>query len=519
VLISGALAAAACSEPSGPSSGVVRVTAAVSGPGVEPDGFTVAVDGGSTQPLEPGATAELSLRPGEHTITLGQVPPHCTITDGPARTVLVEAGEPAEVTFEVACSATSGLVDLVAATSGQDLDPSGYRITVDGGNEVPLDANGSTTIAVGSGSHAITLGGVAANCELQGDAMREVVVTAAARVQVVFPVVCVAAAPAGRGEEIAFVREESSDPFGAATLRIMNSDGTGARDLLGQTLPGVGSPAWRPDGSGLVFPGTDPDLFEPGYFEVGADGSAFRPWAPCPFACGPPAAWSPDGSRLGWVTSFQTNDLEPATPDTAVSQLVLLSADGLERETLVFLTEILVPFEADRSLSTLEDRLTWSSDGSRMTFVLGRFIESPVDLGHPGDPPFAIDSDIYTLDTDGSNLRPITDSPEAELQPAWSPDGSRIAFALSSSPYSPDPFWNPLSRLDIYVMRADGTERTRLTTGGGNFWPAWAPDGTRIAFVSTRDGNSEIYVMQADGSNQTRITNHPAADVRPVWRP
>ena len=54
---------------------------------------------------------------------------------------------------------------------------------------------------------------------------------------------------------------------------------------------------------------------------------------------------------------------------------------------------------------------------------------------------------------------------------------------------------------------------------GENWLPAWSPDGTRIAFSSTRDGNPEIYVVNRDGSNLRRITNHPGIDITPTWSP
>jgi TolB protein len=71
-------------------------------------------------------------------------------------------------------------------------------------------------------------------------------------------------------------------------------------------------------------------------------------------------------------------------------------------------------------------------------------------------------------------------------------------------------------------MNADGSDLTNLTNNSAwDFEPAWSPDGAKIAFTSDRDGddNWEIYVMNADGSNQTNLTNNSAWDFGPAWSP
>ena len=71
---------------------------------------------------------------------------------------------------------------------------------------------------------------------------------------------------------------------------------------------------------------------------------------------------------------------------------------------------------------------------------------------------------------------------------------------------------------EIYVMNADGSNQTRLTSNtADDHFPSFSRDGSKITFASDRDGNHEIYVMNADGSNQTRLTNNPADDFFPSF--
>lgn len=126
--------------------------------------------------------------------------------------------------------------------------------------------------------------------------------------------------------------------------------------------------------------------------------------------------------------------------------------------------------------------------------------------------------EIYSMSADGTGQTRLTNHTAIDLHPAWSPDGSRIAFQSDR-----DDLFN--GRTDIYVMSADGSNVNRLTTDSGfDEAPAWSPDGTRIAFLSTRADREtnnlrQIYVMNADGTGQTQITF--GASVQPAlsWSP
>ena len=115
--------------------------------------------------------------------------------------------------------------------------------------------------------------------------------------------------------------------------------------------------------------------------------------------------------------------------------------------------------------------------------------------------------------SDSSSLDPsapinLTNHFRHDESPAWSPDGSRIAFVSDRD-----------GNKEIYVMDTDGQNPTNLTNNDSDDWNAvWSPNGRRIAFISNRDGNWQIYVMDADGSNPTRFaktsTNYHES---PAW--
>ena len=122
---------------------------------------------------------------------------------------------------------------------------------------------------------------------------------------------------------------------------------------------------------------------------------------------------------------------------------------------------------------------------------------------------------IFVMDADGSNARQLTNLPGFNGYPAWSPDGKRVAF--TANPKRENFGWR------VFVMNADGSNLTPVTNFSSTL-AHWSPDGKQLVFESDRDvttpGVPEIYSVNADGSNPVRLTNAPTfVDAMPRWSP
>jgi TolB protein len=118
-------------------------------------------------------------------------------------------------------------------------------------------------------------------------------------------------------------------------------------------------------------------------------------------------------------------------------------------------------------------------------------------------------SEIYSMNEDGGEVRRLTHHDAADAEPAWSPDGRRIAFVSDRGGGD-----------DVYVMDADGSHVRRLTSGeGADEWPAWSPDGRAIAFDSDVAGSYDVYVVPSGGGTPRRLTDGGAEDRFPRWFP
>jgi TolB protein len=112
--------------------------------------------------------------------------------------------------------------------------------------------------------------------------------------------------------------------------------------------------------------------------------------------------------------------------------------------------------------------------------------------------------DIYVIHADGTGLTRLTTDPAFDDAPAWSPDGGEIAFTRGEQ--------------DVYVMNSDGTGQTNLTTDTGSAAssPNWSPDGSKLVFTL----NDQLYTMYSDGTGKTPLFSTPTTEfTTPVWSP
>ncbi|HKU50336.1 MAG TPA: DPP IV N-terminal domain-containing protein, partial [Nitrososphaera sp.] len=141
--------------------------------------------------------------------------------------------------------------------------------------------------------------------------------------------------------------------------------------------------------------------------------------------------------------------------------------------------------------ATDEHSPAWSQNGTKIAFVRS--------------------GAVYLMDSDGKNVKKLTPGSLVSSDPAWSPDGTKIAFSASK---------NGTDR-DIYVIDSAGGKPKVITASSKleDFEPSWSPDGSKIVLTSgTNASNFGIFLMNADGSERVSVTGN-ASGVHPSWSP
>jgi eukaryotic-like serine/threonine-protein kinase len=123
---------------------------------------------------------------------------------------------------------------------------------------------------------------------------------------------------------------------------------------------------------------------------------------------------------------------------------------------------------------------------------------------------------IWVINEDSKNARQISNVPEGACQPSWSPDGQQIAFISPCYRKQPQVYEDA----QIYLMSVDGSNvRLMPNTVFGDFDPAWSPDGDRIAFTSVRTGRPHIFVVNLKDNSLQELSDTRFPDIQPAWHP
>ena len=211
-------------------------------------------------------------------------------------------------------------------------------------------------------------------------------------------------------------------------------------------------------------------------------------------ACALPASAGP----LGYAhqLSHSINDSPWPSPDGKRMVYIVVVA-GIE-QLFVANLDMTKPVQITHDDYDHEDP-AWSPDGKKIAFV------SEKDNGEA----------IAIMDPDGTHLEVVTPKTQKVIHPNWSPDSSKLAYCTDDDLKPP-----AKNNSDIYILDLATRHATRIITGGVNTYPAFSPDGKRMAFRKILgEMNSEVFIANADGSAAHNLTNHPAFDGWPSWSP
>jgi len=261
-------------------------------------------------------------------------------------------------------------------------------------------------------------------------------------------------------------------PTGASEMLVLSLKGGQPTRVLPAGVSVTG-PVASPDGTRIAFVATETQSSGSDIYVVNRDGTGLVKLTSAPEPDDDPS-WSPDGTKIAF-RSYRTRRF---------GDLWVMNADG---SNPVNLTPDPLPDTTD------ERRPAWSPDGTRIAFSSNR----------------GGTFDIWTMRSDGTDLRQITSTKDYDTEPTWSPDG-RIAFRRSDDLTS-----------DVMVINAQGGTTRRLAFPGHELMPSWSPNGQFIAFAyfAPSGPNPEIYTVRPDGSGLTLRTTEPAwnGGIEPSW--
>ena len=285
----------------------------------------------------------------------------------------------------------------------------------------------------------------------------------------------------GENGKIAFLRD-----FDSRNLQVFTMDPDGS--ALTSIRPTVGkTPSWSADGKRIVFQGC-PNVHLPscGIWVMDGDGGNAVQLTSTRFdaVAGTGPSWSPDGRQLAFTRGDHT------VGDSAYGgDIHVMNSDGTGIRNIT-------------NHAAEDQDPAWSPDGELIAFRSDRGGEE----------------EIHVMRPDGTAVRRLTDATAGgstfDASPDWSPDGSKVVFSRSGD--------FPGIDSELFTVTRDGSDVTRITFDPRlNGQPAWSPDGSKIVMSSAFlfELRPDIEVIDADGSNHVRLTSGPERDVHPDWQP
>jgi Tol biopolymer transport system component len=393
---------------------------------------------------------------------------------------------------------STGSLTITTATTGQPAAGGGYNYALDGGTAVPIGLNATATLTdIETGSHTVTLSGLPEGCTVEGANVITVTVSGGETASVAFAVTCVP--PIGGIQ----VTTASTGP--APETYTLLLDGTAQGTVPASATQTVANIAAGDHAVGLADVPANCSVAEtnPQPVTVVMGGTASVTFTvTCTPA--PPVTGS---LEIQASTTGQEPDGYQVTVDGGAAQAIGANASI----TVLNLaagshTVLLADVESTCTVGGENPRAIEVPAGGTVSVIFAvtcngvpapsRIAFTSVRIGNGA---------IMVVNPDGSGLTRLSPSGGGDFFPVWSPDGTRMLFSILSG--------------DLWVMNADGTGRAELARGFISQY-RWSPDGSRIAFLRERstsqDTFEDLWLMQADGSKEKRLVT---AATYPSWSP